>query len=116
MILIRSTRILKIVTFNSKLVVAIALFPFVIMRKDLPKQIDVEMIIRHEAIHIRQQIELAVLFFYLWYGFDYLRNRIRGMNHYDAYYNIRFEKEARSNMHRIDYLSSRKAFAFRHYR
>ncbi len=37
------------------------------------------------------------------------------MSHFDAYVNIVFEKEARSNMHRKDYLSSRKAFAFLRY-
>lgn len=116
MILVRNTRILKIITFNSKWVIAIALFPFVIIRNELPAQIDEEMIIRHEAIHLRQQIELAVVLFYLWYAFDYLKNRIRGMNHFDAYSNIIFEKEARINMHRRDYLASRKIFAFLHYR
>ncbi len=71
MILVRNTRLLKIITFNSKWVIAIALFPFVIMREELPESIDMESIIRHEAIHIRQQIELAVVFFYLWYALDY---------------------------------------------
>ncbi len=116
MILIRNTRILQIITFNSKWVIAIALFPFVIIREELPEHIDVELIIRHEAIHLRQQIELALVFFYLWYCIDYLKNRIRGMSHFDAYTNIIFEKEARMNMHQKNYLSSRKPFAFRHYR
>ncbi len=116
MILVRNTRLLKIITFNSKWIIAIALFPFVIMRKELPECIDAESIIQHEAIHIRQQIELAIVFFYLWYVLDYLKNRIRGMSHFDAYAHIIFEKEARSNMQRKDYLSSRKAFAFLRYR
>lgn len=116
MILVRSTRILRIVTFNSRWVIAIALFPFVIIRNDLPVHIDEKVIIQHEAIHLRQQIELLLMFFYLWYFFDYIKHRIRGMSHMEAYRSIIFEKEARANMHREEYLSSRKAFAFRHYR
>ncbi len=115
-IIIRNTRLVKLFTCNSPWVVAIALFPFIFIRTELPANTNEAYIIRHEAIHIRQQMELAVVLFYAWYIIEYFRHRFRGMTHFDAYRNIMFEKEAHANMHRTDYLSERKAFAFWTYR
>lgn len=112
MIVIRNTRILKICTLNSPWVIAIALFPFIIMRKPLTPHVDEMAILRHERIHIYQQLELAVIFFFLWYIIDYLRYRLKGMPHFEAYRNIIFEKEANWGMYTVDYLAHRPFYAF----
>ncbi|MCX7679970.1 MAG: hypothetical protein N2316_12255 [Spirochaetes bacterium] len=114
-IIIRNTRILKIFTFNSPWVVAIALFPFIIMRDALPSHVDENVILRHEKIHIYQQLELAVVIFFLWYFIEYIRYRLKGFSHFEAYRNIIFEKEANAGMHSREYLSNRKIFAFLKY-
>jgi hypothetical protein len=93
-------------------------------------------ILNHESIHIYQQLEwtmisyilgglfcilgsslwlLIFLFFpsslfFLLYGLSYLINLLMGMNHYDAYRNIPFEKEAFSNDKYFDYLENRPLF------
>jgi len=51
--------------------------------------------IRHEQAHIFQQRVFSPLLFLLLYGANYLVNRMKGMDHYTAYYNLFFEKLAR---------------------
>jgi len=68
-----------------KHVAAIALFPFIFVRSKEVKSIG--NIIMHEKIHIRQQIEMLVIPFYLWYYLEFLiryclNNEYR---RYDAY-------------------------------
>lgn len=49
---------------------AIAIFPFIFARKEhkpLP-----ERAIRHESIHLMQQMELLSLLFFLWYGVEWI--------------------------------------------
>jgi hypothetical protein len=51
-------------------------------------------LLRHELVHVRQAGELGVLRFLWRYVAEYVRNRRRGMTHYDAYRAISFEAEA----------------------
>lgn len=86
------------------------LFPFIFFRKkDLPVS---ERLLNHERIHLRQQLELLILPFYLWYLTDYLLHRLRGKNHHDAYRAILFEKEAYMFEEDLHYLSKRKSWGF----
>ena len=84
---------------------AAAFWPIVIIR-------NLEMaqphIINHEQIHLKQQIELGLIIFYLVYFSEYLYYRIKGKNHNDAYMAISFEKEAYQFEHNFDYLKKRK--------
>ena len=89
---------------------AITLFPFIISRGEMS-----ETTIRHETIHIEQQKELLVVFFYVLYVWYWLLGKVKGMNNDDAYMNIPFELEAYSQMHDEDYLSKRKRHAWREY-
>ena len=89
---------------------AIALWPFVFVREQM--HLDDPVLINHEKIHLRQQLELLVLFFYLWYGIEYLVYRIQGMSAKSAYRNIRFEKEAYQYESHPDYLKTRKWYAY----
>lgn len=69
-------------------------------------------VIRHEEIHIRQQKEMLVIFFMLWYGIEWLLRLIQYRNRMTAYKNISFEREAYDNMSNIGYLNTRKAYSF----
>lgn len=102
-----------IIIIKSLHVRGIALFPFIIYREKKFAQDAV--IMNHELIHHRQQIELLIIPFYIIYLLNYLINRFRYKNHHDAYTNIIFEREAYSNDADLDYLKRRKWFSFLKY-
>jgi len=88
----------------------ITLFPFVFMRdKSLAAN---PVFINHERIHLRQQAELLVLPFYLWYITEYFIHRLTYPTQKEAYRNISFEREAYANETDVDYLSQRKPWSF----
>ncbi len=92
---------------------AVVLFPFIILRnKELKENHE---LIYHERIHFRQQIELLLVFFYVWYLVEYLINYIRFGDGMVAYYKIRFEKEAYAEQGNFNYLKQRKFWAFLRY-
>jgi hypothetical protein len=72
-------------------------------------------LVNHEKIHLAQQLELGIIFFYLIYFGEYLFYRIKGLNKHLAYQSISFEKEAYANECNTDYLKSRELFDFRKY-
>lgn len=87
-----------------------SLFPFILLRKkDAPHG---ERLINHERIHLRQQLELLILPFYLCYLLDYLIQRLRGRKHEEAYRSIIFEKEAYTHENDPDYLQRRRFWGF----
>ena len=83
-----------------------AIFPFVLI-KYAKLEAD-RQIINHELIHLRQQIELLIIPFFMLYLLNYLFNLIRYRNHDRAYRNIIFEREAYCNDSNYSYLSNRK--------
>lgn len=85
---------------------AMAIYPFILLKNKNQKQ-DVELI-NHEKIHHRQQLELLLFGFYFLYLFNYLFNLLKYKNHYQAYYNISFEKEAYKHEKELNYLTNRK--------
>ncbi len=89
---------------------AMAIWPFVILKDHA--LLDDAQLIRHEQIHLRQQLELGIIPFYIWYLLDYVAGRLQGMNHMTAYHHIRFEKEAYANDANENYLSQRRAYNF----
>lgn len=89
---------------------AMAVYPFILVKKEAMKQNAI--LIHHEKIHHRQQLELLIVPFYLLYLFNYLFNLLRYRNHYKAYREIIFEREAFQMENDLDYLSRRKMFAF----
>lgn len=74
-----------------------------------------EIFINHEKIHIRQQLELLIVPFYLWYTAEYLLRLIQFRNRKKAYYSISFEKEAYANEKDLEYLKSRSFWRFLSY-
>lgn len=89
---------------------AITLYPFIFVRNDNDKY-DKELI-NHECIHLRQQKELLVLFFYVWYFLDFVIKYLRYRNWDKAYRNIIFEREAYNNQNNLDYLKVRGVWWF----
>jgi len=82
-----------------------ALWPFVFIKyKHLKKN---AVFLNHEQIHLRQQIELFIVFFYLWYGLEYFFRLIQYKNKQLAYRNISFEREAYTNEKDPQYLHRR---------
>ncbi len=89
---------------------AITLYPFIFVRDAKIRNNDY--VINHEKIHIQQQKELLVVFFYLIYGLDYLIKLIRYRDKRKAYKSTIFEREAYDNGYDLKYLKKRKWFAY----
>lgn len=90
----------------------ITLFPFIFVTKK--EYLKNPYFINHEKIHLQQQKELLVIFFYIWYVTDFLLKYIKHRNWETAYRNIIFEREAYQNEHNLNYLKTRKIFGFLH--
>lgn len=91
----------------------IALFPFIFIRK--PEDRENNILINHEKIHLRQQIELLVIFFYIFYLIEYYYWLFKFKNQDLAYRRISFEREAYANESDLHYLRKRKFWSFRKY-
>lgn len=73
---------------------AITLYPYVFCAS-LESATDPRTI-RHELVHVGQVKEFGWLRFYLSYLLYYAAERVKGENHYSAYWNIPYEIEARA--------------------
>ncbi|MDA0177308.1 hypothetical protein OOZ35_07390 [Mesoflavibacter profundi] len=93
--------------------VAITLFPVIILKNKYLKK-DV-VLLNHEKIHLRQQIELLIIGFYIWYVIEFLIRILKYKAWSEAYLNISFEREAYQNENNLDYLKSRSLFTFFRY-
>ena len=89
----------------------ITLYPFIILRKEWNN----ETTINHEKIHIEQQRELLVVFFYFLYVYYWAKGKIKGLPNHEAYMAIPFEKEAYDNEKDFNYLSSRPRQNWKNY-
>ena len=95
----------------------ITLFPFIILKYDKnDKSVQpYEVVANHERIHLRQQLETLVVFFYPMYLIFYTINRFKGMKHYEAYRNIPFERESYVYESDLNYLKNRKFWNWRQF-
>ena len=86
-------------------------WPFLFIRKGSSPMTDANL--NHERIHARQQIEMLLLPFYLWYGIEYL---VRLVQHRfkskEAYFAISLEREAYQNQDDPSYLDRRQAYCW----
>ena len=88
----------------------ITLFPFIfLLRKEDRLNL---ILVNHEKIHIRQQLELLIIPFFIWYGFEFLVRLFQFKNWKTAYRNISFEREAYAKEKDLDYLKKRPFWAF----
>ena len=83
---------------------AIALFPFVFVKHSNLKAN--KAFVNHELIHLRQQLEMLIIPFFVWYGLEFLIRYIKCKNWSLAYKNISFEREAYTNENNLEYLQS----------
>lgn len=68
--------------------------------------------INHESIHTAQMKEMLFIFFYLWYGIEYILIRLFHKKQNTAYHDISFEEEAYNNDKNLNYLNERKPYAW----
>lgn len=90
--------------------VGVTLWPFIVMRS--AKLEEDLTFINHEKIHLRQQAEMLVLFFFLLYFIEYIFRLIQYRDRYIAYTNISFEREAYARESELDYLDNRSFWSF----
>lgn len=81
-------------------IAAIALYPFIIINSSVILN---DILINHEKIHLKQQLEMFIIPFYIWYLIELKKK---------GYLNISFEKEAYRNQNDLNYLNKRKKFSF----
>lgn len=87
---------------------AINLFGVIFTLKDLsPSELN------HELIHTAQQRELLYVPFFFWYVIEWIVLCVKYRNTLNAYFNIRFEKEAYLHQHDLDYLKKRKHYNYK---
>lgn len=87
---------------------AINLFGMIITYEKLSKEE-----LNHKRIHSAQQKELLYIPFYIWYFFEWAILTIKYKNVLEAYFNIRFEKEAYAHQDDMEYLKKRKHYSYR---
>lgn len=87
---------------------AVTLWPFIFVRTGVSLS---EPLLRHERIHGRQQKEMLLILFYLWYVIEWFVRLPWG----NAYRNISFEREAYQNQYNPKYLENRHFWAWTKY-
>ena len=92
---------------------SITLYPFVFL-KDIKQKEDV-ILLNHERIHIAQQKELLVLFFYIWYIVEFVIRLVVSKDWNTAYRNISFEREAYAHESNLAYIKKRLKWTFLKY-
>ena len=108
MIVLKSKILIKIFSLNFAR--AMAIFPFILIKHEYIRKDKI--IINHEKIHLRQQLELLIIFFYLWYLVEYLIRFVKYKNRRKAYENISFEKESYDKEQDLNYLKERTLWSF----
>ena len=92
---------------------AITLYPFVFLRQHKLKCN--ASLINHERIHLRQQLELLIIPFYIIYSLEFLIKYLKLKNWRLAYRSISFEREAYSNEQNLKFLKKRPIWNFINY-
>jgi len=91
----------------------LTIYPFVLLKNtNLKKD---EVLINHESIHLKQQLEMLILPFYFVYGIEFLFRLMQYKRWKMAYRNISFEREAYNNEDNLDYLNTRAHWRFLKY-
>nr|WP_233264597.1 MULTISPECIES: hypothetical protein [unclassified Flavobacterium] len=88
----------------------LTIFPFVIVKFKEDKENPI--LLNHERLHIRQQLELLVLPFFIWYLLEYCIRLLYYKNSYLAYKNISFERECYRHEQDLNFLKKRTFFNF----
>lgn len=91
----------------------IVLWPFIFIKRGELRRNPVFM--NHERIHLRQQLELLVLPFFVIYFLEYVLGLLKYRSAYMAYRNISFEREAYDKEKELQYLRKRRFWGFIEY-
>lgn len=90
-----------------------AFFPFVFLKYNYLKK-DARLL-NHENIHLKQQLELLIVPFYVFYIVEFLIRLNQYKVWHVAYRNISFEREAYKNEANLSYLHQRPFWRFLKY-
>lgn len=88
----------------------LTIFPFIVLKDTALRSSKI--LINHEKIHLRQQLELLIIPFFMLYGLEFLYRLVQHKNWGTAYRNISFEREAYTNEKDLNYLKSRSFLKF----
>ena len=91
----------------------LTVFPFVVLKHPFDSKNKV--LVNHEKIHIRQQLELLIVPFFIWYFVEYVVRLWQYKNANLAYRNISFEREAYAKELHLDYIKNRPFYSFLNY-
>lgn len=93
--------------------IGMTIFPFMFLKhKGLKCD---KVLLNHEKIHLKQQLELFIIPFFVVYFFEFLVRFFQYRNWHLAYRNISFEREAYSKEKDLDYLKTRLFWNFVNY-
>ena len=99
----------RVITFGWAAAITLAPFGIYVQEKYFLHK-SIKEIINHEEIHWKQQMEMLIIFFYVWYLIEWIiRLFIHGRQ---AYYNISFEREANDFENDLTYLEKRKHYTW----
>ena len=93
--------------------IGITIFPFMFLKYSALKGNAV--LINHEKIHLKQQLELLIIPFFIIYTVEFLIRLFQYKKWVLAYRNISFEREAYNNEKDFNYLETRGPFNFMKY-
>ena len=108
----------KRMVFISKYIVpkgfrGITLYPFIFLRDANDKKNAI--LVHNERIHLRQQLELLIIPFYVLYVSEWFVKLCYYRNKNKAYRSLSFEREAYENETDFSYLKKRRLFQFLRY-
>ncbi len=90
-----------------------AIWPFIVLReRSLSKD---KVVMNHEKIHLKQQLELFIIGFFICYGIEFVIKRFSYKSNMETYRNLSFEREAYQNETDLLYLKKRKYLSFINY-
>jgi hypothetical protein len=90
--------------------IGITIFPFMFLKYKALKRNPI--LINHEKIHLKQQLELLIIPFFVFYTLEFFMRLIQYRNWNLAYRNISFEREAYRNEKDLNYIKQRSFWNF----
>lgn len=91
----------------------LTLFPFVFVK--FPEDKSNFVFVNHERIHLRQQLELFIIPFFIWYIIEFILRLIQYKNIDLGYRNICFERECYAKEKDLNYIKRRPFWNFLKY-
>jgi hypothetical protein len=92
----------------------LCIWPFLFISFGEPPHVPAE-VLNHERIHARQQLEMGWVFFFVWYGLEFLVRWVQYRDRLKTYRALSHEKEAYQHEGVQGYLKVRKPYAWRKY-